>query len=175
MLYPINIKMANLFRKIKKGKVYWYIGESKREGSKVRRIWQKYLGPAERVADQLLKGVAPTEVDVLEFGLCSALLNINDELDFVNSINKVIPKREQGISYGEHLLLTVINRIDNPKSHSKFGDWYDCTMLKRIFHFRKTYLSSQNFWNHWDKISESQINQIQALFLERITMEYMIS
>lgn len=175
MLYPINLRMANLFRKIKKGKVYWYIGESKREGRKVRRIWQKYLGPADRVADQLVNGATPTEVDVLEFGLCATLLNLNYELEFVESVNKVILKREQGLSYGEHLLLTIINRIDDPKSHNKFGDWFDSTMLKRVFSFKKDYLSSQNFWNHWNKINEEQINNIQELLLEKLTKKYDIS
>ena len=167
--------MVNLVKKKIKGKIYWYIGESKRIEGKVKRIWQKYLGPADKVAKQLIEGVAPQEVDVLDMGLCSALLSLNESISFIENVNQVIPKREQGISYGEHLLLTIINRIDNPQSHNKFGDWFDSTILKRIYPVKKQYLSSQSFWNHWNNIDEKQINMIQELLLDSLIKQYDIS
>lgn len=167
MLY-LTISMANLIKKKIKGKIYWYIGESKRVDGHVKRIWQKYLGPAEKVAEQLLEGAAPQEVDVLNLGLCAAMLNINEEIGFTDIVNKVISKREQGLSYGEHLMLTLINRLDNPVSKNKFGDWFDGTVLKRIYPINKQYLSSQNFWNHWNNICEKDIEDIQEQLLEKI-------
>ena len=160
--------MVYFFKKIKNGKLCWYLGESKRIDGKVRRIWQKYLGTAEKVADRLKNGIAPQEIDVLEFGLVAALLDLSKELGFTNLVDKAIPKREQGLSYGDHLLLTIINRIDNPQSKNKFGEWFDSTILKRIYPVRKDYLSSQNFWNHWNNIGEKQIEEIQELLLEKI-------
>ena len=160
--------MVYLFKKIKNGKLCWYLGESKRIDGKVRRIWQKYLGTADKVADQLKNGTVPQEIDVLEVGLVAALLDLNNEIDFTNLVDNVIPKREQGLSYGEHLLLTLINRIDNPTSKNKLGDWFNSTILKRIYPVKKDYLSSQNFWNHWNNISEEHIEQVQELLLEKI-------
>src|SRR3990167_5918785 len=160
--------MVYLFKKIKNGKICWYLGESKRENGKVRRTWQKYLGTAENVGEALKHGVFPKETDVLEFGLCAALLKIDSEIKFKDSVDNILKKREQGLSYGEHLLLTVINRIDNPTSKNKFSNWFDSTFLKRIFSVKKEYLSSQDFWNHWNHISEENINKIQEELLKKI-------
>jgi transposase len=175
MLYPNLNNMAYLFRKNKGGKIVWYVGESKRTGNKVRRVWQKYLGPADKIADQLAHGTVPHEIDVLEFGLCSTLLCLNKELGFVECVNKVISKRNQGLTYGEHLLITLINRVDNPQSRSKLGDWFDSTILKRIFTVKKSYLSSQSFWNHWNKISEEELNQVQEGLLAELIKKCDIS
>lgn len=160
--------MVYLFKKIKNGKLCWYLGESKRIDGKVRRIWQKYLGTADKVADRLKNGAVPQEIDVLEFGLVAALLDLSNDMSFTNLVDQVIPKREQGLSYGEHLLLTLINRIDNPASKNKLGDWFNSTILRRIYPVKKDYLSSQNFWNHWNSISEEHIEQVQEFLLEKI-------
>lgn len=160
--------MAYLFQKKKGEKYYWYLGENQRVNGKIKRIWQKYVGPAENVANQLAHGSVPQEIDVLDFGLCSALLNINEKIKFVETVNKIISKREQGLGYGEHLLINLINRIDNPQSKNKLGDWFEGTVLKRIFSINKSYLSSQNFWNHWNKISEEEINEIQEKLIENL-------
>lgn len=160
--------MVYLFKKIKNGKACWYLGESKRENGKVRRIWQKYLGTAENVGEELKHGVFPQETDVLEFGLCASLLAIDEEIQLRDVVDKIIKKRDQGLSYGEHILLTIINRIDNPLSKNKFSSWFDSTFLKRIFAVKKEYLSSQDFWNHWNHISEEEINKIQEELLKRV-------
>ena len=160
--------MVYLFKKIKNRKVCWYLGESRRENGKVRRIWQKYLGIAENVGEALKHGIFPEETDVLEFGLCAALLKTDGEIQFKDTVDKILKKREQGLSYGEHLLLTIINRIDNPTSKNKFNSWFDATFLKRVFTVKKEYLSSQDFWNHWNHISEEDIDKIQEALLKKI-------
>src|SRR3990167_3603118 len=103
--------MVYLFKKIKNGKICWYLGESKRENGKVRRTWQKYLGTAENVGEALKHGVFPKETDVLEFGLCAALLKIDSEIKFKDSVDNILKKREQGLSYGEHLLLRILSTL----------------------------------------------------------------
>lgn len=158
--------MAYLFKKKKGDKYYWYLGENQRVNGRVKRIWEKYVGPAKNVANRLAYGTIPEEIEVLDLGICAALLNINDKLKFIEIINKILPKREQGIGYGEHLLITLINRIDNPLSKNKLGEWFDGTILKRIYPVKRSYLSSQDFWNHWNNISEEDINRIQEKILE---------
>lgn len=167
--------MAYLFRKKVRGLTYWYLGENKKVKGVSRRVWQKYLGTANVVKERLSAISIPVEIDVLDFGLCSSILNLNEELKFVDSVNKVIGKREQGLSYGDHLLLTIINRIDNPTSKNKLGNWFDSTVLKRIFPVKKSYLSSQNFWNHWNQISEKDIDNVQEMLLKKIITKCDIS
>lgn len=167
--------MAYLFQKKKGERYYWYLGENQRINGKIKRIWQKYVGPAENVANQLAYGTVPEQIDMLDFGLCSALLNINDKIKFVESVNEIISKREQGLGYGEHLLISLINRIDNPQSKNKLSEWFEGTVLKRIFSVNKSYLSSQNFWNHWNNINDEEIDKIQTKLIEKLVQKCDIS
>lgn len=110
--------MAYLFQKKVRGLTYWYLGENKKIDGVSRRVWQKYLGTANVIKNRV-EGASPVEIDVLEFGIVTSVLNIGDDLSFVDVVNKVLPKRDQGLSIGEHLLLTIINRIDEPLSRNQ--------------------------------------------------------
>jgi transposase len=159
--------MAYLFKKKVRGLTYWYLGENKKVDGVSRRIWQKYLGTANVIKDRV-EGTCSDEIDVLEFGIVASTLVMGDELNFVDTVNKVLPKRVQGLSIGEHLLLTIANRIDEPLSKNQFSNWYEHTMLKRRFVVKASCLSSQDFWNHWKKISQEHIDKIQEALLEKI-------
>lgn len=159
--------MAYLFKKKVRGQTYWYLGENKKVDGVSRRIWQKYLGTANIIKDRV-DGTGPVEIDVLEFGVVSSVLTIGDDLNFIDVVNKVIPKRDQGLSIGEHLLLSIANRIDEPLSRNQFSNWYEHTLLKRRFIVKSSYLSSQDFWNHWKKIGQEEIDKIQEALLEKI-------
>lgn len=160
--------MAYIFKKKVRGKVCWYIGENKKVNGISRRIWQKYIGNSKTIKEKLTGGNVPLEISVLEFGNVTSLLSIGEELNFVEAVDKIISKRQQGLSVGEHLLLTIINRIDNPLSKNQLSDWFDSTILKRRFAVKSSYLSSQDFWNHWKKINQEQIDLIQEKLLDEI-------
>jgi hypothetical protein len=104
--------MVILFKKIKQGKAYWYIGENKWVNGRSTRLWQKYLGTAESVKQMLEEGFKPQKIDVMEFGLIASILQIEKELGFINIINEIIPKRNQGLDVGAHILINIINRLD---------------------------------------------------------------
>lgn len=160
--------MAYIFKKKVRGKVCWYLGENKKVEGVSRRIWQKYIGNSKTIKEKLMTGQAPLEISVLEFGNITSLLSISEKLNFVETVDKIISKRHQGLSVGEHLLLTIINRIDNPLSKNQLSDWFDNSVLKRRFAVKSFYLSSQDFWNHWNKISQEQIDLIQEKLLDSI-------
>jgi transposase len=160
--------MVSLIKKQVNGRVYWYLCEAKRVNGKPRIVWQKYLGTANKIKEYFENGLAPQQIDALEFGNITSLLSISDELNFVETVDKIIPKRHQGLSIGNHLLLIIINRIDNPLSKNKLSDWFDNTVLKRRFAVKSSYLSSQDFWNHWKKIDQEQTDLIQEKLLDRI-------
>ena len=146
--------MVYLFSKKRKSGAYYYLGENKKVNGRSVRVWQKYVGPAKTIQSLSMGGRLPTEISVLEFGNITSLFSIGEELNFVEAVDKIIPKRHQGLTVGEHLLLTIINRIDNPLSKNQLSDWFDNTVLKRKFAIKSSYLSSQDFWNHWKKIDQ---------------------
>ncbi len=164
--------MAYIFKKEVKGRTIWYLGENKRINGVSKRIWQRYIGNSQTIKDRLL---GPSEIDILEFGCIASSLAMNDEIEFSKIIDEVINKREQGLSYGEHLLITLINRIDNPQSKNSLGEWFNDTILKRIFTVKSSYLSSQNFWNHWNNINDEDIDKIQTKLIEKLVQKCNIS
>jgi len=154
-----------LFSKIVKGKKYYYLGENKSVNGQSRRVSETYLGSAENLKRFLESDSSPKEVESLSYGLPAALLNLSEEIDFVKIINSNCPKRNQGLSVGEHILIDIINRIDEQQSHNKLGKWFSKTILRKMFRVKDSYLSSQTYWNHWQYLNEEKIENIQKELL----------
>jgi transposase len=160
--------MAYLFYKIVKGRKYYYLGENKSINGQSRRVLEIYLGSADNLMQYTQQGTLPKEVESISYGLPASLLNIGKDINFVKMIDKHCSKREQGLSVGEHILIDLINRIDEPLSHNKLGDWFSKTMLRKIFKVKPPYLSSQGYWNHWQYFDEEIIENIQKDILPKI-------
>jgi len=160
--------MTYLFYKIVKGRKYYYLGENKRIKGQSRRILEIYLGSADNLKKYIQQSSQPKEVESISYGLPASLLNINKDINFVRVIDKHCSKRKQGLSVGEHLLIDLINRIDEPLSHNKLGDWFSKTMLRKVFKVKASYLSSQGYWNHWQYFDEKTIENIQKDLLPKI-------
>lgn len=160
--------MTYLFYKIVKGRKYYYLGENKSINGQSRRIHEIYLGSADNLMQYMQQSSPPKEVESICYGLPASLLIINKDLDFVKNIDKHCPKREQGLSVGEHILIDLINRIDEPLSHNKLGDWFSKTLLRKIFKVKPSYLSSQGYWNHWQYFDEETIENVQKDLLPKI-------
>jgi transposase len=166
--------MPSLVKKMKSNKAYYYIVQSARVNGKPRIVWQKYLGTVEGILKLTEKNLAPTpsEVVLFEAGGVAALLNISQKLDLVKIIDEIVPKRDQGPSVGQYILLAAINRALDPLSKRKIGEWYDDTSLKRLWKFSSDIFSSQRFWDHMDMISQEAIEQIQDKLVEKIKDNY---
>lgn len=119
-----------------------------------------YLGKAEDVLKRLKEG--PMEVSTEEFGLPLALWNMAKEINLIGIIDKHIPKRKQGLSIGEYIVLSAISRVSpTPPSKKKMGKWIKKTSLSRIV--GDDFLSSQSFWNNFEKVvSEKEIKEKKA-------------
>jgi transposase len=151
----------------------WYLVESGRVNGKPRIVWQKYLGTPARIQElleQAEKGGGPLEVDVANFGP-AAPLRLAQELEIARTIDRLVPKRDQGYSVGEHLLIAVLNRCHAPCSKLQTRRWFDGTVLPRLLG-KKEGLSSQDFWNHMDRIDDRAIESIQVEVTRRAVERY---
>lgn len=157
--------MVYLFSKVVKGKKYYYLGENKSINGQSRRISETYLGSADNLKRFLEGDSSPKEVESLAYGIPATLLNLSEEIGFVKIIDSNCPKRNQGLSVGEHILIDIINRIDEQHSHNKLGIWFSKTILRKKFRVNNSYLSSQNYWNHWRYLNEEKIESIQKELL----------
>jgi hypothetical protein len=104
----------------------------------------------------------------------AAMLKVAQDLQLVEIIDKIIPKRDQGVSVGEYILTASINRIFAPCSKLQMDEWYNKSVLQRLWKFSSELFSSQNFWNHMDLITEDNIDEIQEQIAIRLKNQYKI-
>jgi transposase len=158
--------MAHLYKKLKKGHEYFYIRETQRVYGKPTTINQVYLGTADKVDAALDKGGFSPK----EFGSIFALNELDRDVDLAGMINEILPpkKRVRGPSLGELVFYAALNRAIAPTSKRQLANWYETTDIQRIRPLRLESLNSQNFWNHWDRISDMDLEKIKAAFFKKI-------
>ena len=165
--------MASLTKRKVNGKIYYYLVESQRINGKPRLVKQKYLGRADQVVARLEAGPpTPTKVNVAEYGGSMALLRIAERLRVVDHIDSVAPKRDQGPSVGQYLLVAAINRALAPTSQAKIADWYQRTALYHQLPFRAAELGSQRFWDHMSSVDTSRIQAIETRLTQHMVREF---
>jgi len=158
--------MAHLYKKVKKGHEYFYIRETQRVYGKPTTINQVYLGTADKVQAALGKGGFSPK----EFGSVFALNELDRDIDLAGMINEILPpkKRVRGPSLGELVYYATLNRAISPTSKRQLASWYETTDIQRIRPLRLESLNSQNFWNHWDRISDSDLDKIKTAFFKKV-------
>jgi len=168
LYYPT--RMGTIIRKQKKGRAYYYAVEARRVEGKPRIVWQKYLGTLEAIVARTegARPPAPREAVVFEAGGVAALLGIAQRLGLRELIDEVAPKREQGPSVGHYMVLAALNRALAPCSKAAIAEWYDETVLRRLWRFPKQAFASQRFWDHMGMLSEEAIRTIEARLLPRV-------
>lgn len=164
--------MAHLYKKVKKGREYFYIRETQRVYGKPTTVNQVYLGTAEKV-QALLEGhdnKAKEGFSPKEFGSIFVLNEIDRSLDLASLVDEILPpkKRTKGPSIGELFFFAALNRAIDPTSKRKLAAWYETTDILRIRPVRLESLSSQNFWNHWNRVSEAHLEEIVQRFFKRV-------
>ena len=130
--------MGFLFDKKKRGRIYTYWGESARVRGRPRLVEQIYLGPKERVLEEIkaayTRGSAPgltplRKLEHKEFGASAWFWQWAEKLELVKIIDRHVPavgeKRRTQLSVGHYLVLAAINRAIRAKSKRAFYRfWY---------------------------------------------------
>ena len=163
--------MAHFHIKTKKGRPYLYVREIARVNGKPKVISQTYIGSPEKVAG-LVRG---QDLDVLtvkveEFGALWLSCEIDRDIDLCGLIDHIIPRadRETGPSIGEYFLYCVLNRMVQAVSKNKLASWYRSTAIQHIRPVDIEELTSQRYWEKWDRVSEDDLRKIAKAFFECI-------
>ena len=146
--------MQRLEGKTIHGHTYYYFSNWGWVKGKCRRLSQKYLGKAQDIA-QAVHGLAPAPLyaEVRDWGLPMALWQEAGRAQVVEQVNRLCPKRAQGLSTGDYIRLAAINRAYNPVSKQAMWDWFSRTCLPRVWtQASEAQLTSQRFWDHMDRI-----------------------
>lgn len=154
--------MASIVKKKLKGRTYYYIVEGARVNGKSRIVRQWYLGSINKLIE-LAEGkgqIKPKEIAVLEEGSIAALMQEAQQLGIVDIIDSLVPKRAQGMSVGQYVLLAALNRAIDAKSKTKLQEWLKTTAIDQHQDIKWDKLSSQNFWDHFDMINDKAVTAI---------------
>lgn len=170
--------MPSLTPKLIDGHTYYYARYCQRVDGKPKIVRQVYLGKIEDLvaaAEQSGQPPQPLETEVAAFGDVAALFDIAQQLELVPLLDSILPpKRHQGLSIGQYLLLAAINRAVAPTSKLQFADWYRQTVLTRLLPTDPAWLSSQNFWNHMDLVTAEHIVEFETQMAQRLIERFHI-
>ncbi|MFH1438708.1 MAG: IS1634 family transposase [Pseudomonadota bacterium] len=167
--------MTTIQKKPSRGHTYWQIVESRRVNGKPRPIVIMHLGTAESLLRRLREGPGKAiKAKVIKFGAIAALWNLAQELGVVEIIDKHIPKRNQGLSCGEYILLAALNRCVAATSKKSLYQWYCKTVLRRLLPTSQRSLASQRFWDHMSYLDENSIAAIEEELTARLIDHFKI-
>jgi len=160
-----------------RGHYYYYARECKRVEGKPRIVFQKYLGKAENIIDVIDQKNAIPSVShavISEFGAVAALFDVAARLNLLSIIDEKAPKRDQGLSIGNYMLIAAINRCVCPRSKAKIGNWFQETPLRRLTPATKSQLSSKRFWDNMKLLDENTIQNIEQTLTQRIVDQFKV-
>jgi transposase len=174
--------MPSLITKWKKGKPYLYWVRSARVNGHSRIVEQLYLGPKERVMEQLrARGPsAPTQaespvlqtVQIREFGASALFYALAQDLGLIALSNAHVPpappRRRTSLSVGHYLMLAALNRAAWPKSKRAFAAWDQNTVLARLVPASRDEWSSQRCWDHMALFEPEHVAPMQRELVRRI-------
>jgi transposase len=153
-----------------RGKRYWRIVESYRdERGRPRIRVLRHIGTAQKLLERLSEAPGnPLYAEARDFGATAALWDTAQQLDIIGMINRHAPKRDQGASVGEYMLLATLNRAISPSSKRRLAAWYRDTILVRLLPLRSAALRSQRFWDHMNFLDESALAEIENDITRRL-------
>ena len=171
--------MATISKRTNKSGTYYYLVESARVNGKPRIVKQKYLGTAARIEEAVKRMSSgelipdPDLVKVYEFGAVTALYSVADRLGICQVIDDIAGKRSQGLPVSASILLAAINRVVAPTSKKSFWEWFNKTVLYKIFpKANAKNLSSQGFWNNMAVLDGDKIHRIEDEITKRVVDQY---
>ena len=114
--------MASLTAKVVHGHKYFQIITSRRINGKPRQVVLAHLGTADTLFARLQqKQGEPIKARVQPFGFLAAAWGLAQKLQLVSLIDRHVPKRQQGASVGQYLVLAALNRLTSPNSKAPTG------------------------------------------------------
>src|SRR5208337_4320736 len=170
--------MASLTPKVVHGRTYYYARQCQRVDGKPKIVSTTYLGSLDHILAALNQAKTPLQpktARLASFGDVAALYDQAQQIGLVDLIDARVPKRDQGLSPGQYLLLAAINRAAHPSSKAQLAHWYHHTVLPRLLPATTDQLSSQAFWNHMDHVTEADITAIEQALSQRLIQQLGLS
>ena len=163
--------MAHFHVKKKKGRPYLYVREIARVNGKPKVVSQIYIGSPARVAGLASgTGKSPVKIKVEEFGALWLAQQMDQDIELAAIIDNIVPRaaRETGPTIGEYFLYCIWNRMVEAVSKNQMSRWYGRTAVQQIRPVDIGELTSERYWDKWDRVSEKALQTIAQTFFKRI-------
>ena len=161
--------MASLQRRFVRGHAYYYLVESRRINGRPRPVILQYLGSADTLWQRLQQASAPPlRAQVRSWGGVAALCDLAQQLQLVELIDGIAPKRKQGPSLGQYVLIAAINRCLAPTSKLQMPAWLRSTPLPGWFGWSAEQFSSQRFWDNMELLTEDKLEAMSQALSHRV-------
>jgi transposase len=165
--------MAHLHKKVKKGRPYYYIREIQRVGGKPKVISQIYLGSVDTIAKRIQQAEQarrPLRLESRSFGALFVALQLEKTLDTIGLIDRIVPRtrKEKGPTVGEYFFYAWANRLISPRSKRALTQWYRHTAIQQIRPVALEELTSQRYWEKWDRVQAEDVERIGQEFFVRV-------
>jgi len=183
--------MASLQRFRVRGHSYWRIVQSRRVNGKPGIKVVAYLGKADDLLARL-RAAETLSIRSLSHGAVAALFALARELDVAGTIDrhlevsgrrsrkrlprgtKLSPRRHDGLSVGESLLLATLGRACHATSKRGFASWARTTTLGDLFGVDVERLTSQHFWDQMEQLPVATIASIEREIVGRVVARFAI-
>jgi transposase len=161
--------MASLQRRFVRGHAYYYLVESRRVQGRPRPVILQYLGSADTLWQRLQQAPSsPLRARVLAWGGVAALYDLAEQLQLIEMIDEVVPKRKQGPSLGQYMLVAALNRCLAPTSKLQMPAWLRDTPLPRWLGLSAQQFSAPRFWDNMELLGEKQIAVLSETLARRL-------
>ena len=167
--------MASLTKKTFGNRTYWYLRETARVDGRPKVVRTTYLGRAEDIEAAFTAAYVPSEVESVSFGEVAALLALSRRLGLREIIDRVAPKRDQGLSVGQLLELCILSRACAPCSKRHLAGWYEASALVRLLRYPREALSSQRIWDAMGYLGAEEVARIEEEVARRVATECSLS
>jgi transposase len=155
--------MTTIIKKMINDNAYFYAVKSARVNGKPRIVSQVYLGTADNIVEmkKQCESLPYIKMKSFEYGKLAALLHVNEELGFVDIVNKHTTKKSiEGLSVGEYLLLDIVGKSHGVLSENGIGEWFKKSAFSFMLDFPHK-LSCQNFLNQMGYIDSDTMKNIE--------------
>ncbi len=156
----------------KNGRPYLYVREIARVGGRPKVVSQIYIGSPQRVATLARGGGLEEELHlkVEEFGALWLAELMDRDVDLAGIVDEVVPRgpAESGPSVGEYFLYCAWNRMVEAVSKHRLAAWYERTAIQQIRPVALAQLTSERYWQKWERVSEEQLQEISRRFFARL-------
>lgn len=167
--------MVYLTHKWKKNRKYLYLEEKARIDGKVKRVFQIYLGPEDKIRERrILMNIDKLKTRTIDFG-SAVLWQIAEQIQLREILNDMtVKKRDQGLSVGDYLAISIINRCLSPCSKSQLTTWLKNDYLGFIYGQDLDQINSRGYWHHFQYFSDEIIEKIQSKLLQSVLSQFNI-